>query len=76
MNKEDVVHTYTMIYYLAIRMKLSLTTTWMDLEYYAQLSQRKTNTVITCIWNLKNKLIYITKQKQTYRYREQISGYQ
>ena len=33
---------------------------------------------ITYMWNLKkyNKLVNITKKKQTHRYREQTSGYQ
>ena len=29
----------------------------------------------TYMWNLKNKLVNITKKKQTHRYREQTSGY-
>ena len=28
------------------------------------------------MWDLKNKTMYITKQKETPRYREQTSGYQ
>ena len=34
MNKEDVVHTHTMEYYLAIKKNenFPLATTWMDLE--------------------------------------------
>ena len=28
------------------------------------------------MWNLKNKQMNTTKQKQTHRYREQTSGYQ
>ena len=32
--------------------------------------------VITYMWNLKNKGMNITKQKQIHRYREQTSGYQ
>ena len=28
------------------------------------------------MWNLKNKLVDITKKKETHRYREQIRGYQ
>ena len=31
---------------------------------------------ITYMWNVKNKLVNITKKKQTYRLREQTSGYQ
>ena len=31
---------------------------------------------ITYMWNLKNKLVSITKRKQTHRYREQTSDYQ
>ena len=30
---------------------------------------------ITYVWNLKNKLVNITKKKQTHRHREQIRGY-
>ena len=32
--------------------------------------------VITYMWNIKIKQMYITKQKQTHRYRKQTSGYQ
>ena len=28
------------------------------------------------MWNLKNKLVNTTKEKQTHRFREQTSGYQ
>ena len=31
---------------------------------------------ITYMWNLKNKLVNITKQKQTDRHREETSSYQ
>ena len=52
---------------------------WMDLEtiLFSGRSQRKTNNVqITYIWNLKMKQMYVTKQKQTHRFRKQASGYQ
>ena len=46
----------------------------------SEISQTKTNTSkydITYMWTLRNKTNrYITKQKQTHRYREQTSGYQ
>ena len=43
----------------------------------SEISQRKTNTYgIIYMWNLKNKLVNITKQKQTHRHREQTSGSQ
>ena len=49
----------------------------MDLEVImlSEISQRKIND-ITYMWNLKkyNKLVNITKKKQTHRYREQTSG--
>ena len=48
----------------------------MDLEgiKLSKISQSKTNTVFTHIWNLKNKQMNITQQKQTHR--EQTISYQ
>ena len=43
----------------------------------SEISQtEKDKYVITYMWNLKNKGMNITKQKQTHRYREQTTGYQ
>ena len=44
----------------------------------SEISQRKTNTVQyhLCVETIYNKLVNITKKKQTHRYREQTSGYQ
>ena len=52
----------------------------MDFEgiMLSEISQRQIPCDITYMWNLKkyNKLVNITKQQQTHRYREQTSGYQ
>ena len=52
----------------------------MDWEGFllCETTQRKTNTIdTTYMWSLKtNKLLTITKKKQTHRYREQTNGYQ
>ena len=53
----------------------------MDLEgiMLSEISQRKTNTVWYHLYvesKKYNKLVNITKQKQTHSYREQTSGYQ
>ena len=62
-------------------MKLPFRMTWMDLESIT-LSEMpdKDKYSITYGWNLKKenkgKGVYITKQKQTHKYREQIIGYQ
>ena len=53
----------------------------MDLEgiMLSEISQRKTNTVCYHLYaesTKYNKLVTITKKKQTHRYREQTSGYQ
>ena len=51
-------------------------------QYYAKWNkserERQIQYGITYMWNLKtyNKLVNITKKKQTHRYREQTSGYQ
>ena len=49
----------------------------MDLEgiMLSEIRQSQILYVIPCLHNLK-KWIYIRKQKQTHRYREQDSGYQ
>ena len=53
---------------------------WVDLEsiMLSETSQRKKDKyyVITYMWNIKNKWMYITKQKQTHRYTKQTSRYQ
>ena len=58
MDKDYTLHIYTMDYYSAIKKKeiLPFATMWMDLEaiMLSEISQRKTNTVITYMWNLKN----------------------
>ena len=53
----------------------------MDLEgiMLSEISQRKTNTVCYHLHGKSkkyNKLVNITRKKQTHRYREQTSGYQ
>ena len=51
----------------------------MDLEaiMLSEISQTEKDKycMISHVWNLKNKLVNITKMKQTHRYREQTSGY-
>ena len=55
-------------------------TTWMNLEgiKLTELSQTKTLYDITYVWNIKNynKLVNITKKKETHGCREQSSGHQ
>ena len=49
MDKENVVHTYTMEYYSAIKKNeiMSFAATWMDLEIIilSEVRKRKTNTI-------------------------------
>ena len=62
-------YIYTMEYYSAIKNNeiMPLAAIWMDLEgYYAEINQRKT-LYITYMWNLKNKLVNITKGTQIQR---------
>ena len=54
---------------------------WMDMEgiMLSEISWRATNTVYYHLYvksKKYNKLVNITKKKQTNRYREQINGYQ
>ena len=60
---------------------LPFVATWMELGgiMLSEISQRKTHTVWYHLYaesKIYNKLVTITKKKQTQRYREQISGYQ
>ena len=50
--------------------------TWVDC--YAKWKTEKDKYDIMYMWNLKkyNRLVNITKKKQTHRHREQINGYQ
>ena len=59
---------------------LPFVATWMDLEgiTLSEISQRKTNTVLYHLYEeskIYNKLVNITKMKQTHRYREKTSSY-
>ena len=73
-----------MEYGSAIKKKniLQFAATWMDLEgiMLSEISQRKTNTVLYHSIQVEskkyNKLVNITKKKQTHRYGEQTSSYQ
>ena len=71
-----------MEYYSALKKNeiLPFVTTWMDLEciMFSEVSHTEKDkySVTTYLWNLKNKPNELTKQKQTYRYGEQTSGYQ
>ena len=52
---------------------------WTQRVFYLvkEVRERCTSDVqITYIWNLKIKQMYVTKQKQTHRYRKQTSGCQ
>ena len=73
-------HTHTLEYYSAVIKNeiLPFATTWMDLEgiMLSEISQRKTNTVWYVESKKYNKLVNITKKKQTHRHREQTSSYQ
>ena len=74
-----------MEHYSAIKKSkiLPFAATWMDLECI-MLSEKKSHRekqilflyYISYMQNLKNKIMNITKKKQTHRYREQTSGSQ
>ena len=74
----------TMEYYTANKMKFChLQQTWIDLEATVLSEIRKTkkdkqHMISRYMWNKNkiNKLVNITKKKQTYTYREQTSGSQ
>ena len=74
MDKEDVV------YYSAIKKNeiLSFATRWMVLEgiMLNEISQTERQMPYDFTYNLKNKWINKTKQKQIHRYREQADGCQ
>ena len=42
----------------------------------SEIRQKKTNYVITYMWNIKKNKTMNVYKTETYRYREQISGYQ
>ena len=72
-----------MEYYSAIKKNetLPFAAMWMDLEgiMLSEISQRKTNTVWYHLYvesKKYNRLVNITKKRQTHRYRAQTSGYQ
>ena len=77
-------HTHTVEYYSAIKKNDILpfvTDNMTELGgYYAQWNksdrERQILHVITYMQDLKNKLVNITKKKQTHRYREQTSSCQ
>ena len=56
MDQEDMVHIYTIEYYSAVKRNevLPLATTWMDLEgiRLSKISQRKTNTLLSLIYEI------------------------
>ena len=65
-------HIYTMEYYSAIKRNEMEGIKWNE-------SERKTNAVCYHLYvesKKYNKLVNITKKKQTYRYGAQINGYQ
>ena len=76
-------YIYTTEYYSAIKKNeiLPFAATWLDLEgiTLSEISQTEKDKycMISYVEPKKyNKLVNITKKKQTYRYREQTSGYQ
>ena len=83
MVKEDVGYMCTIEYYSAIKKNeiLPFAATWMDLEgiMLSEISETEKDKycMIPLIYGIKkfNKLVNITKKKQTHRYREQTSGY-
>ena len=74
-----IPHTHSRI--LLSRKKnetLSFATAWVDLEgiMLSEIGrERQILYEITYMKDLKNKLVNITKKKETHRYREQSSGY-
>ena len=72
MDKEDEMEWNEMEYYSAIKKNeiLPFATTWMELESImpSKVSHRKTNTMISLMWNLKTTN---QKQKWTHKYRKQ-----
>ena len=74
------MYTHTMEYYSTIKKNeiLSFAMMWIDLEsiMLSEISQteRDKGSVITYMWNLKNKTNVYNKTETTHRYREQTSG--
>ena len=80
MDKEDVMYIYNGILSHK-KNKILPFATWMDLEgiMLSEISQRKTNTVWYHLYvesKKYNRLVNMTKKKQTHRCREQTCGYQ
>ena len=74
MDKEDMIcmYTYVIEYYSAIKNEiLPLETTWVDLDSIrlSEMSEteRQIHYFITYVWNIKNKMNNITKQKKTHK---------
>ena len=70
-----------MEYYSTIKKNeiLPFAATWIDVEgiMLSEMSDKERKILyITHLWNLKKKLVNITKRRQTLWYREQTSGYQ
>ena len=90
MVKEDVryiyihthTHTHTHTHWNTISLKrmksYHLQTTQWDLEgiTLSKIGQGQILYDLIYMLNIKNKLVNITKKKQTHRYKEQTSGYQ
>ena len=61
---------------------MPVATTWMNLKdiMLGEMSHRERQNLVCCNFYVEhkkqNKQIYITKQKQTHRYRKQTRGYQ
>ena len=75
----DEEMVYIMEYYLAVKKNSICCNMNEPKEYYPWWNkperERQILYDITYMWNLKNKWMNITKQKQTHRYTEQTSGY-
>ena len=82
MVKGDVIYIYIYTHWNTISLKRMkschlLTTRW-DVEgtMLSKMGQRQILYDLTYMLNIKNKLVNITKKKQTHRYKEQTSGYE
>ena len=77
-----IIYTYIMEYYSAIKKNeiLPFAVIWMDLEgiILSELSHTEKDKYYKHLYveSKYNKQVNTTKRKQTYRYREQTTGYQ
>ena len=81
MNEEGVVYTYNGMLFICTKNEILPFAAWMHLKsiMLSEINQTKTNTVCHHLHiksNQLNKLVNLTKKKQSHKYREQTSGYQ